>query len=43
MATLIFSLVSLIVGFGLGFYAAMKNKDSAKVAKAQSIIDQIRK
>lgn len=43
MATLIFSSIALIVGFGLGFYVALKNADSSKVAKAKSIIDEIRK
>lgn len=43
MTTLILCSLALFIGFGLGFYAAIKNADSSKVAKAKSIIDEIRK
>ena len=35
--------ISLVLGFAGGFYAGLKNANSAKVAKAKSVFNEISK
>jgi hypothetical protein len=36
-------LLSILVGFGGGFYAGVKNANSRKLAKAKDILDALKK
>lgn len=40
---LITIIISTLVGFGVGFYAGIKNANSSKVNKAKDIVDLINK
>jgi hypothetical protein len=35
-------LVSLLIGFGIGFIAGLKNASSSKVEKAKTILDALK-
>ncbi len=43
MSYIIVSLVFLIIGGAVGFFAGVKNANSSKVAKAKEVIDTIQK
>jgi len=40
---MITAIISLVIGFSIGFYAGLKNFGSAKVAKAKSIFEELKK